>query len=209
MRRPYLLGVLVTLLAIVASAQLTVDATGATRERKRPATTGGGGGIGRKASLRLSIEVLYPSSDGDGKTVVEFTLTNSGNEQLEIPVSPNPGDLEPEDPKEAYTVTTLALRIDCTKAGKTETVRGGANLFGSVAFPGTSVPLAPGESIRVLAKVLFPPAQAVETSFVAYAGLGSESIKTVGGRTTSMSHEIGYALSQPYTATALFGAGGK
>jgi hypothetical protein len=196
---------LVLLLTIAASAQLTVDATGPARRAKREATTGTGGGVGRKLPLRVSIAVPNPSPEADGRTVVEFTLTNLGKEPLTIPVCPHPGDLEPADPQVNYTLTDLALLVNFTEKGKMRIPLGGASLYGSPEFPETLASLRPGESIRVLTKVLLPTDPREGSSFVGYAGLVTRSIYTNGSRISSIMQEIGYAVSPPYTANALLG----
>src|SRR6266446_3707349 len=95
--RVLLLNTSLVLFSVGASCQMTVDAIHPTHERTRQPTMGGGGGSGRKLPLRVSVEFRGPSHDGNGKAIMEFILTNSGKTEFTIPVSPNPGDLEPPD----------------------------------------------------------------------------------------------------------------
>ena len=68
----------VGVLAVTALGQLTVDATGPIRGRKREAIQGHGGGVGRKLPLKVAIWTTGSPPDENGKTLVEFVLTNSG-----------------------------------------------------------------------------------------------------------------------------------
>jgi hypothetical protein len=194
----------VGVLAVTALGQLTVDATGPIRGRKREAIQGHGGGVGRKLPLKVAIWTTGSPPDENGKTLVEFVLTNSGTSDLALPVSPHPGDLEPSDPKAVYTVMTLGLRISLSE--KPGTFPGGADLYGSAAFPGTLVNLAPGDSIRVLTRVALPEggdaAPGAET-FDASASLVNQTLKTVNGQIVSDSQEVGFARSPEYTPQSL------
>src|SRR5215510_3821922 len=101
-----LVSTLILVGTISASAQLIVDATGPVRERRRQPTDGSGGGIGRKLLVTVAIE-RRSDQQTTGETLVEFMVTNSGKDRLTVPISPNPGDLEPADPKADYTVSRL------------------------------------------------------------------------------------------------------
>jgi hypothetical protein len=201
-----MLSASVILLAIAALGQLTVDATGPIRERRREAGIGQGGGFGRKLPLQVAMKTPGTPPDENGKTVVEFILTNTGKNDLTLPISPHPGDLEPSDPKANYTVQCLGLRITSGKGSGT-ILPGGADLCGRNAFPGTLIALAPGESIRVLTRVALPhisiPGPGARV-FVADAILNRETIKIVNGQTVSDMQEIGLASSPEYTPEDLF-----
>jgi hypothetical protein len=203
-RKLYLLSLLISLLG-VAPAQLRIDATGPIRHRKREPTIGSGGRVGRKLSLRVDASIPNPSPDAEGRTIVEFTLTNASNEQIMIPTSPHPGDLEPPDAQAVYTEWTLGLLINLVQDAKTQVLPGGAVLFGNVEHTGSLVALAPGKSIRVLARVLLPRDPPEGARFVAYAGLDTETISTKLGHTSSAGSEIGSATSQEYTLHELIG----
>jgi hypothetical protein len=56
----------------------------------------------------------------------------------------------------------------------------------------------------VLAKVLLPAQEETGVSFVVYADLNKETIKNIEGHLSSNMEEIGYAMSKPYSAHALF-----
>jgi len=194
----------VVVLAVTAFGQLTVDATGPIRQRKREATRGHGGGVARKLPLKIAISTTGSPPDQNGRTPVEFVLTNSGTSDLTLPVSPHPGDLEPSNPKATYTVMSLGLRISLSE--KPGTFPGGADLYGSAALAGTLVSLAPGDSIRVLTRVALPEvcgeASNTET-FDASASLVNQTIKTVNGQVLSDSQEVGFARSAEYTLQSL------
>jgi hypothetical protein len=193
--------ILATLVPAVSQERMAVDAAGPIRERARIASIVRGGGVGRLLSLKVAIETNVISPDTNGKTLVEFILTNSGRSNLTLPISPHPGDLEPSDPKATYTVMTLGLRIGLSrKPGAV--FPGGAELFGNADHPGTIVTLAPDESIRVLARVALPGEGSAEP-FDAGASVNNEIIKDVNGELVSDSQEIGFARSKQYTVRQL------
>jgi hypothetical protein len=182
---------------------LTVDATGPIRERKREATQGHGGSVGRKLPLQVAIESAVSAPDKDGKTLVEFVLTNSGKNDLTLPISPHPGDLEPSDPKTPQRLVTLGLRISLSKKPGV-IFPGGADFYGSGAFPGTLVSIAPGESIRVLTRVALPEFGGPNSgTLVASASLGNESMKTMKGAILSDLQNVGFASSREFTLESL------
>jgi hypothetical protein len=92
-----------------ARAQLTIDATVPIRERHRQPASGSGGSSGYKLPIVLTAKTIGAAPDDDGRTVLEFTLTNEGKKDLEIPISPHPRDFEPEDPSVGYSVKNLSL----------------------------------------------------------------------------------------------------
>jgi hypothetical protein len=135
--RPRRLGwvfVFALLTSAIAPCQLSIDSTGPIRPRKHDATWASGEGVGRKIPLHVSIEVPVAAPDSTGKTLVEFVLSNSGKNNIDLPVSPHPGDFEPADLKGGYSVVRLGLRL--RESGKPGAIfAGGADLFGSSAFP--------------------------------------------------------------------------
>jgi hypothetical protein len=148
-------------------------------------------------------EVHAASQDAQVRTYVDFTLTNNGQTNLALPVSPHPGDLEPKDPKATYTVQHLALYLTSEtgpKAEKRSTVLpGGANLYGQSAFPETPTILKPGESVKFLTRVAVPhdfgtPSPGSIT-LVANAWLYQETIRSTGDQLKSEEEEIGSATS--------------
>jgi hypothetical protein len=198
-------GALLGFWSTIALAQVTVDATGPIRDRARTATSGHVGSIGRKLQVQITIEVTGVP-DVDGSSDVTFILTNSGKKELLLPVSPNPADLEPADSK-SYSVKQLSLYI--TSDQKQEQVlTGGARLYGNRTFAGTLVSLAPGESIRVLARVAFPNLSGAEQSgsgpFVAHAVLNDRVTSLVDGQIFENTQEFGSAISAEYSPKSLF-----
>lgn len=194
----------VIVLAVTSMAQLTVDATGPIRSRKREATEGRGGGVDRKLPIQVIIESNVAAPDGEGRRLVEFVLTNSSKGDVVLPISPHPGDLEPADSKVAYTVMRLSLGISLSKKPG-NIFPGGADLYGTTSVPATLINLAPGNSIRVLARVALPelsisgPGQAFDAS----ASLVNETITMTKGQILSDSKEIGFARSPDYTIESL------
>jgi hypothetical protein len=199
----FIFGASVTFFSMAASSQLTVDATGPIRQRLRPEGVMRAGSIGRKLPLQVSIEVHGTSRKDNGITEVDFILTNSGKDNLVIPISPHPGDLEPANPKITYTVKNLSLFVASHKHERFESsLAGGAHLYGNEALLGTLFTLAPGRSVRVLTRVAVPPISATDqdgtVAFVAHVMLDEETISMVDGQPFTDSHEIGSAQSLEY-----------
>jgi hypothetical protein len=196
------LGASVVFFAIAASSQLTVDATGPIRERQRDAFAGSGSSIGRKLPLQVAIAARGSTADASARVIVEFTVTNLGKENIAIPVSPNPGDLEPVDPKASYTLNVLHLYVTSDKR-RMSRLAGGADLYGSPVFTETLVQLAPGDSIRVLARLALPSG-ATTATLVAHAALREEALRMVGGQPFLDTKDLGSASSPEYSLQALF-----
>ena len=195
-------------LAIAASAQLTVDETAPAKRRQREPTAGTGGGVGRKLSILVSIETHRSSPDENGGSLVEFVLTNSGKEDLSLPVSPNPADFEPADARRSYKVKVLNLYVTYDKP-EANSLDGRATLYGNDSMPGTMVKLAPAESIRVLARVTFPSSTSapnVPFVLVAHAILESETVRPIKGEVFSRSQEVGSSSSPEYSLSDLLGS---
>ena len=192
----------------LTSAQLTVDASGQIRERHRQPLAGSGGSSGYKLPIRLVLKIVGSPPGEDGKVIVRFTLRNVGTKNLEIPVSPNPGDFEPDDPNASYRLKmmNLYLTLDTGRDAfrQRSLLRGGAYLYGSRSFPGTLVPLAPDESIDVLARVTLPAQEdASGKVVVGRVSLNDETVRAQQGHTYLDSVEIGSAQSQDYSLTSL------
>lgn len=188
----------------IALGQLTVDATGPIRGRKVEATMASGGGIGRALPLKITIEIQNVPPDKTGKAIVAFTLTNFSKDELILPISAHPGDFYPADGKTSYSGKCLGLRITFGVAPGI-ILPGGADLYGSVAFPKTLTTLGPGDSLRVLCSVTLPRVSARESTeaFVANVVLNNETIKTVSGQTVAEMQNIGSASSSEYAPESL------
>src|SRR4029077_14912425 len=174
-----------------ANSQLTIDATGPIPENQRVVRSGRFG-LGRKVPLRIAIRLQAGPARADDSGIVEFTLVNSGKNNLSIPVSVNPTELAPSDPKADYSVNHLGLYLTSDKRQET-VLRGGAQLYGNRSSTGTMVQLAPGDSIRVLAKVTLksePASQNSRVVFVAHVVLNEERIKQVNAEAIMDSQEI-------------------
>ena len=195
---------MVVVLSSTALSQLTIDATGPARERQRIAMAAHVSSSGRILPLKVTIEIEGLSPNDARKTIVEFTITNLGKNNLTVPISPNPRELESTDPKASYRGTCLGLRITSVRGAM---LPGGADLYGSHSFPGSLIVLTPSESIQVLALVTFPPNPPAESNvdvFVADATLNIETIKIVNGQPLLDMQNIGSARSQKYTSESLF-----
>jgi len=186
------------LLSVSLLSQTVVDATVSIRSRLRPPTSGQAGSSGRKLPIQVALE--FPSQPGaDGTTNVTFVLMNDSHTNLVIPVSPHPGDFEPQDKNLAYSVQHLHLYLTCnTDPGSA--LAGGAQLYGSIARPETLLTVLPGESVRVLATVRVPSKliEQRDTLFFGHATLDDETIKTINDETSEDTQEIGFASSAPY-----------
>jgi hypothetical protein len=94
----------------MASAQLTIDASGPIHERHKRASSGSASSIGFKLPVQVAVRTNgAPPDEKEGRTVVEFAVTNVGKNDLAIPISPHPGDFEPEGSNVSYRVKTLEL----------------------------------------------------------------------------------------------------
>ena len=200
----------VILFSILAPAQVTVDATGPVHEGWRNIKPGRGGGTGRKLPVLLAIEVEgTPFNAKNGRTLINFILTNSGKQQLAIPVASNPDDL-----KSAESFRQLSLFVvdkgDKRQAAAVQVGTDPRNqyvfLYGAQTVPSTLMALAPGESIRVRAEVALPRGSEGNhsTVFVARAMMSDKKIRTVDGERFMESEVVGTAASSDYTPQALF-----
>ena len=211
----FILGAFV-LFASCALGQLTVDATGPHRAPDFCTSGGGtGGGVGRKLPAQLAIEVEgTPFNAGNGRTVIDFVLTNTGKQELTIPLSPTGRDVESTNSFRGLTLyITFGGKGDpwgrdrqVLQAG-TEPRNQFVSLYGSDAVPSTLGKLSSGESIRVRAELALPHISATDpasVSFVAHAMMDDVTIRTVGDKRVMDSREVGIATSPEYTPQALF-----
>ena len=201
----------VILFGLSAPAQLTVDATGPHKSADFGTTGGSGGGVGRKLPLHVGIKVVgAPFNASDGKTVVEFTLTNFGRKDITIPVSPDPEDLETADSfRELALFITSDKRFEVRLQTGTHPGECFIKLYGSHTLSWTLATLAPGASVRVRAEVALPHISgiaATNTLFVAHAVMNENNIKNVDGKRVMVSREVGASMSREYTPQALLGA---
>jgi hypothetical protein len=203
-QRALVFNATIILFSVSALSQMTVDATHPSHERTRQPTTGSGGGVGRKLPLQVIVEFRWPSPDGNGKAILEFALTNVGRTELTIPVSPNSGDFEPADDRGSYAVKSLALFINSDPGQKMRV------LSGVMAVMPLQVPCFRLLQVnRFISSPILPTNMRSDEKntmlFEGYAGLSEETIKTVNGKTSLDSREIGYSNSQEYNAHTLFG----
>lgn len=202
----------VLLIPLSASAQLSIDATGEHKETKRTATASCGS-IGRKLSVQVAVRFPAGLASAKGKTIAEFTLTNSGREHLSIPISPDPDQVEPDS--DAYSLRWLSVHITscsskqelpCANRIEQFRIKGGAQLYGS-EDSSTLLLLAPGESVLIQAEVsLTPNADRNGTAiYVAHAMLSDEQVTTIAGKKVRKCVGVGVmsATSGEYTLEAM------
>lgn len=138
------------------------------RESPRAAnvTSGSGGGFGGVAiyhgrivrpGVRAEPTLLslnrYDYSIGDD-LIYEVKIENVSEGKIAIPWNPHSADLEPEDLSQdyEYTLGYIALSVE-DEAGERVLLSGGTSFYGSATAPDSFRHLAPGESVRVRAKV--------------------------------------------------------
>lgn len=198
----------VALIATPAAAQLVIDATGPHKDALRKNLRGTGGGVGRKLPLQVAVVIQSRVPREDGSLVLEFIVTNSGNEGLRIPISPDPTQVEPSPPAASYSFRSLgfSLRIDGATSESERQVGRAVFLYGNDQS-GTTITLAPGETIRVLAEVALPadpgPNEKGPT-LTAWASIDEVTITAANRESTYDSREVGYATSPRYTLQSLY-----
>jgi hypothetical protein len=180
----------------VGFGQSTIDATVSVRQRQHNVDVYRGGGVGKKIPLMVAVVSTGDAPDVNGKSKIKFVITNLSKENIVIPISPHPRDVEPVDPKVDYTVRCLSLKIHPAK--EANDLPGGAVLYGSADVSGTLRTLSPGETIQILTLVALPSPSLMDSGFVASAGLRNETIKTVDHQKVSDLQEIGSAYSRPF-----------
>lgn len=203
--RPIVSALIFLAVGSSASAQLTVDARGPIHERSRRAESGSGDSIGRKLPLKVDVEINGADPHDTGATLICFVITNTGKDKLTVPISPNPGDLEPADPGAGYTLSRLSFYMTSDK-DRRAVLSAETSLYGAQTFPETLLTMAPGESLRVPARVRLFPDKSGAPVFTAHVSFNTDKIKITGGRTVLHSQEIGSATSAEYTAQDLTGA---
>jgi hypothetical protein len=195
--KPVVLLLVTLMVSITAAAQTVIDATVRTGEQQRSIKSGRAGSIGRKLPIQVTLEFPDTNSSAQGLITVAFVLTNTGGDDLLIPISLHEHDFESKSKDVPYTVQHLHLLV----TGQEGVLAGGANLYGNDAHPETILKLAPGKWLRVFARVRVldePVTQKKGTTLIAHVILDIETLKTVHGETTLDSQEIGSARSAEY-----------
>ena len=192
-----------------ASAQLTVDATRPSGPRDREPAGGGGGSFARKLPLQVLLALNGSPPDENGKTLVTFILTNSGQDELGLPVLTDRSELGP--PKPSYAIKMLSLYVTLDHGEGVDRHRmvlpGDAHTYGSLSAPGTIVLLRPGESIHVLTRVRLPTDEEMKGGrvIVGRVSLNNEVVRTTNRQISSDTQEIGSTSSRDYTLQSLTG----
>lgn len=203
-----LVCVTMVLLSCSARAQVTIDATGPTHGAWNNIKAGRSGGTGRKLPLQVTIAVNgTPFNASHGRTVLDFTLTNSGKQNIRIPVSPNADELNSvKSFRQLWLYVTSDTKYEKVLNGGGDPHSPFINLYGSDAVPSTLTTLAPGDSIRVRAEVALPQVSGADsgsTAFVAHAMMYDKTIKNIAGKPFMDSLEIGMATSPQYRLQTL------
>jgi hypothetical protein len=190
--------------------ETTIDATGPIRARVHEITSGSAGGIGRKLPLTITIRFRDVPSNGADRAKVEFTIVNSGDSNIDVPISPNPGDFEPKDERKTYTLLELHAFL-ATHTGEgiqrdEKTFGDGVHLYGDRTVPSSIVTLPPGSSIHVLAFAANPQHQQIsnpKAKVIAHVVLIQETVTIVGVNASGRANEIGSAISEEYSIANL------
>lgn len=200
-------------LPCVATAQITIDTTTQVRKewKREGVRIGGGGGIGRKLQLQIAIEIAgTPFNGSNGRTILDFVITNTGSREISLPVSTNGTDVE-----SAVSFRHAAVFVEYMSSDKHHGVvlQSGpdsknpyVSLYGADSVPGTMKTLAPGESMRIRAEVALPNPTREEVSgrtLVARFMLDDETIVTRDGHRFLEAKEVGSASSVEYTPASL------
>ena len=186
---------------LIGSAQdlQTIDA--AAQQRRPPRARGpipGSTSPGHSADLPIRLELLMPSPKlrpGE-TTLVDFIITNIGNEPIKLPSSVRLFNSEPMEAL-ALWLTSDGIKDQYLRGEgsgppiKFEIVEISAELDGRIDEPKSFLTLAPNKSIRVHAST--PQLKAGTHSFTAHAELGLMSNGTNEG--------LGTADSEPVTTT--------
>lgn len=118
-------------------------------------------------SLRVVLNRVTPNQITLDPFKAEFRILNTGNEPIEVPVSPHLSDLQPPGPLREFDYMSLALRIHLSAVGRVQaTGIGWAELYGTGEHPDTILTLEPGHWIRVTTKVKLHtwPSQSLDAS---------------------------------------------
>ncbi len=188
------------LFASMSSYAQTVDARGPNREATTRVDAGHGGSIGKKVPVSVSVEVPHSAANSDGTYDVVFLLTNIGDTDLVLPISPHPRDFEVGDPPKSYSVKHLSLYLTTDK--QPEVALWGAHLYGNPTVQMSLTTLRAAATLRVLAKLSIP-SDIGRRSVTAHVVLNVEMIKSENGGLSADSEEIGSAHSRTFDLNAL------
>ena len=189
----------VLLVSVSAYAQ-TVDARGPNREATTRVDAGHGGSIGKKLQVSVSVEVPHSAANSDGTYDVVFLLTNIGDTDLVLPISPHPRDFEVGDPPKSYSVKHLSLYLTTDK--QPDVALWGAHLYGNPTVQVSLTTLRVAATLRVLAKLTIP-SDTGRRSVTAHAVLNVEMIKSENGEVSADTEEIGSAHSRTFDLNVL------
>lgn len=92
---------------------------------------------------------LYPDEPFD----VRFRVVNTGSKPIDLPISPDLADLQPEDPAVEFEYASLALVVTVQATGLKIPRTAYVEFYGSISHDGTILALEPGRWITVKAKL--------------------------------------------------------
>jgi hypothetical protein len=115
--------------------------------------------------LSVALDSVTPNDITLDPFKVEFRILNTGNDPIEVPVSPQLSDLQPPGKLRQFVYVSLALRVILSGVGPTPAAGiGWFELYGSAEHPDTILTLEPEQWIRVTTKVKLHtwPSQALD-----------------------------------------------
>ena len=130
------------------------------RHRLREPVTASGSGhaVGYQGGLRPPLPIALQlrsleKSDSRDMAVAELEIRNTSGKHLEIPVDPSSRDLEPASASTPYRYVSAYLWLLAEPNAEQKMPVDGLRLYGSKKVSGTLRDLAPGEAIRIRAKI--------------------------------------------------------
>jgi hypothetical protein len=115
--------------------------------------------------LRVVLDSVAPHDITLDPFKAEFRILNTGNDPVEVPISPQLSDLQPPGNLQPFGYISIALRIVLSGVGPKQAAGvGWIELFGSAEHPDTILRLEPGQWMRVTTSVKLHtwPSQAMD-----------------------------------------------
>jgi hypothetical protein len=115
--------------------------------------------------LRVGLESVAPHEITLNPFKAQFRILNTGNDSVEVPISPQLSDLQPPGNLQPFGYISLALQIHLFAVGPIQAAGvGWIELFGSAEHPDTILKLEPGTWMRVKTSVKLHtwPSQALD-----------------------------------------------
>jgi hypothetical protein len=103
-------------------------------------------------ALKL-ISIQKTSVQKDTLLVYVVELSNVGKDPLELPVDPNPRDVEPASPSVPYEYLNGSIWLRAVDNARGSSPSGGLSIYGAKNAAGSLRILKPGEAIRIRARM--------------------------------------------------------